>query len=339
VYGDLTWSLSERVDLTAGARYTYDKKTMSDSVPDSGGALGNNFNYEFFTNGPVKDSANWSDFTPRIALSFNVNEDVNLYATASRGYKSGGFATFGFDLHGQDINDDGSAPAGTTPLEFDPEKVDSYEIGAKTRLLDNTMQLNASLYRYDYTDLQLVYFDQGSSQVANVGKARGQGLEMDLRWVPNSHWDATVGLSLLDTEITDATDIIAVGACEACDGKSLPSAPEVSGSAIVSYKWPMASGQGFFTTEYIYRSKAYGGPDNFPDAMADSWDEFSFRLGYRTDDSWYVTLWVENAFDSVYFERGWENADSNNQFGYGLFNELVWPSRPRTVGVTFGMEW
>jgi len=52
-----------------------------------------------------------------------------------------------------------------------------------------------------------------------------------------------------------------------------------------------------------------------------------------------VSLWVENAFDSVYFERGWENADSNNQFGYGLFNELVWPSRPRTIGVTFGTEW
>ena len=150
------------------------------------------------------------------------------------GYKSGGFATFGYDLHGQDINDDGSAPAGTTPLEFDPEQVDSYEIGAKTRLLDNTLQLNASLFRYDYTDLQLVYFDQGSSQVANVGEARGQGLELDLRWVPSEHWDATVGLSLLDTEITDATDIIEVGACGDCDGNSLPFAPEVSGSAILT---------------------------------------------------------------------------------------------------------
>jgi iron complex outermembrane recepter protein len=338
-YGDFTWAISDRFELTAGARYTYDRKEMSNRVLDSGGALGNNFNYEFFTNGAVKDSANWDDFTPRLAASYDLTDDVSLYATASRGYKSGGFASFGFDLHGQDVNDDGSAPAGTTPKEFEPEQVDSYEVGVKSRLLGNTMQLNASLFRYDYTDLQLVYFDQGSSQVANVGEATGQGLELDLRWVPNEHWDATVGLSLLDTEITDATDIIAIGACGDCDGNSLPFAPEVSASTILSYKWPMSSGEGFFTTEYVYRSKMYGGPDNLPDATVASWDEFSFRLGYRTDDSWYVTLWVENAFDEVYFERGWENADANNQFGYGLLNELVWPSRPRTIGVTFGTEW
>jgi len=339
VYGDLTWAISDRVELTAGARYTYDKKEIDSRVFDSGGALGNNFNFEFFTNGFVSDSANWDDFTPRLAISFDVNDDVTLYATASRGYKSGGFATFGYDLHGQDINDDLSAPAGTTPLEFDPEQVDSYEIGAKSRLLGNTLQLNASLFRYDYTDLQLVYFDQGSSQVANVGEASGQGLEVDLRWVPSEHWDATVGLSLLDTEITDATDIIDVGACEDCDGNNLPFAPEVSASTILTYRMPIASGEGFFTTEYIYRSEMFGGPDNIPDATVDAWDEFNFRLGYRSASTWYVTLWVENAFDEVYFERGWENADPNNQFGYGLFNELVWPARPRTVGVTFGMEW
>ena len=131
VYGDFTWAVSDRFELTAGARYTYDKKEMTSRILDSGGALGNNFNFEFYTNGLVSDSADWDDFTPRLAATFDVNEDVTLYATASRGYKSGGFATFGYDLQGQDINDDGSAPAGTTPLEFDPEQVDSYELGAR----------------------------------------------------------------------------------------------------------------------------------------------------------------------------------------------------------------
>jgi iron complex outermembrane receptor protein len=339
VYGDLTWAVSDRLELTAGARYTYDEKEIDSRVLDSGGALGNNFNFEFFTNGFVGNSSDWSDFTPRLALAWDISDDVTLYATASRGYKAGGFATFGYDLQGQDVNDDGSAPDGTVPLEFDPEEVDSYEIGVKSRFAGNTLQLNAALFRYDYTDLQLVYFDQGSSQVANVGEATGQGLEVDLRWVPNTHWDATVGLSLLDTEITDATDIIAIGACGDCEGKRLPFAPEVSASTILSYRTPVGAGEGFFTTEYVYRSKMHGGPDNIPDSTVDAWDEFNFRLGYRSASTWYVTLWVENAFDEVYFERGWENADENNQFGYGLFNELVWPARPRTVGISFGTEW
>jgi iron complex outermembrane receptor protein len=338
-YGDFTFELSDALDLTVGARYTYDEKKIVSEVLDSGGALGNNFNYEFYTDGVVGDKQDWSEFTPRLALSYDMNEDVTLYATASRGYKSGGFATFGFDLHGLDVTDEGTAPPGTTPVAFDPEQVDSFEVGAKTRLLGNRLQLNASLFYYNYTDLQMVYFDTGSSLVANVGEAEGKGVEVDMRWVPTRNWDVFLGLSLLDTEITDATDIVALGACGDCEGNSLPFAPEVSASAIVTYERPTASGEMFFTTEYVYRSKMYGGPDNIADATVGSWDEFAFRLGFRSDSDWWGTLWLENAFDEEYFERGWENADVDNQFGYGLFNELVWPARPRTVGVTIGKNW
>ena len=339
VYSDFTFELSDALDLTVGARYTHDEKKIDSEVLDSGGALGNNFNYEFYTDGSVSDKQDWSEFTPRLALSYDMNEDVTLYATASRGYKSGGFATFGFDLHGLDVTDEGAAPPGTTPVSFDPEQVDSFEIGAKTRLLGNRLQLNASLFYYNYSDLQMVYFDTGSSLVANVGEAEGKGLEVDMRWVPTRNWDVFMGLSLLDTEITDATDIVALGACGDCEGNNLPFAPELSVSAIVTYEHPTASGELFFTTEYVYRSKMYGGPDNIPDATVDSWDEFAFRLGFRSDSDWWGTLWVENAFDEEYFERGWENADVDNQFGYGLFNELVWPARPRTFGITIGKNW
>ncbi|MGH8428928.1 MAG: hypothetical protein ACREUF_00855 [Solimonas sp.] len=148
-----------------------------------------------------------------------------------------------------------------------------------------------------------------------------------------------MGLSLLDTEITDATEMVALGACGACAGNQLPFAPEVSGFGIVTYRRPLAAGEMHFTTELIYRDQMFGGPDNIPDAAVDSWSEFNFRFGYRADSDWYATLWVENAFDEEYFERGWENADSSNQFGYGLFNELVWPARPRTVGLSVGKSW
>ncbi len=339
VYGDFSFDLRDDLELTVGARYTYDEKKIESTVLDSGGALGNNFNYEFYTDGSVRSQANWSDFTPRLALSYEASEDVTLYLNAAKGYKSGGFATFGFDLHGQDITPEGAAPPGTTPVVFNPEEVESFELGAKTRLLNNTLQLNAALFLYNYTDLQLVYFDTGSSLVANVGEARGQGLEADLRWVPNANWNLFMGLSLLDTEITDATEIEALGACGACAGNNLPFAPEISTFAILTYRHPLPSGEMFVTTEHVYRSEMFGGPDNIQDAAVDSWNEFNFRIGYRSDSEWWATLWIENAFNEEYFERGWENADADNQFGYGLFNELVWPSRPRTVGVTVGKSW
>ncbi len=270
-YGDFTFQIRDDLELTVGARYTFDEKEMRSSVLDSGGALGNNFNFEFFTDGFVSDKEDWSDFTPRLALSFDANDDVTLYLNASKGYKSGGFATFGYDLHGLPVSDEGVAPPGTTPIAFDPEEVESFELGAKTRLLDNRLQLNASLFHYTYTDLQLVYFDTGSSLVANVGEAEGQGLEADLRWIPTANWDLFMGLSLLDTEITDATEMIALDACGDCAGNNLPFAPEVSSFAILTYRRPLAAGEMFFTTEHVYRDEMFGGPDNIPDAAVESW--------------------------------------------------------------------
>ncbi|MGB5132112.1 MAG: hypothetical protein WBO00_05830, partial [Steroidobacteraceae bacterium] len=130
-----------------------------------------------------------------------------------------------------------------------------------------------------------------------------------------------------------------LGACGDCSGNHLPFAPEVTNFATVTYKRALGSGEMFFTTEQVYQSEMFGGPDNIPDAAVSSWSRFAFRTGYRSDADWWLTLWVENAFNERYFERGWENADVNNQFGYGLFNEVVWPSKPRTIGVTAGKRW
>ena len=61
----------------------------------------------------------------------------------------------------------------------------------------------------------------------------------------------------------------------------------------------------------------------------------AIRLGYESEKDWTVTLYGENLFDAVYFERGWANADSANQGGFGLVNTLVWPSKPRIWGLSF----
>lgn len=82
----------------------------------------------------------------------------------------------------------------------------------------------------------------------------------------------------------------------------------------------------------------FAGPDNLALATTPGWSQFNFRIGYDSGDHWNAVLYVQNAFDRQYFERGWENADANNAGGYGLINSLVWPSKPRTFGVRLGYK-
>ncbi len=339
-YAEATWALSDTFDLTVGARYTYDEKEAVSQVFDSGGVLGNNFNFEFYTDGTVRDKRDWSKFTPRIAFNWDANEQVTVFGNYSSGYKSGGFATFGFSPPtGQefvDDDEDGVADPGTTPLAFEPEEVDSIEIGLKTRLLDNSLQANISYYNYQYKDLQLSYFDLGSSLVSNVGEADGQGLEIDARWLPTDRLDLFMTASFMDTEISDDTAILDVGACALpCKGNDLPFAPHFSSAFVARYTIPARAGEYSIGFEHVYQSKMYSDPDNIEAIAVDSWNESALRLGYASEQDWRLTLWVENLFDEKYFERGWANADPDNTFGYGLTNTLVWPARPRTVGISF----
>lgn len=207
------------------------------------------------------------------------------------------------------------------------------------RLFDGAMQLNTAYYYYTYEDLQLIFFDEGSQIVRNLGEAENQGVEIDMHWLPTDNLDIFAALSWMDSEITDAKDTIAAGACEDCDGQELPFAPQWSGALHTTYTFPMDSGDLFVKAEVAFQDTMYSDLDNIDAIAVDSWDEWNFRAGYESNAGWDVTLWIENAFDEEYFERGWANADTENQYGYGLVNTMVWPTKPRTVGLTASMSW
>lgn len=332
VYGDVTWQVTDRLDLTVGGRYTLDKKDMAISVPDSGGALGNTFVFEWYTDGFVQDDDDWSKFTPRLAVNYELNDQVSLYANTAKGYKSGGYSTFGIENDGsQDFG--GVLAPGSKPLGFDPEESTSYEIGAKTTLLDGSMQLNIAYFRYDYEDLQLVVFESGSQLVKNLGEAENQGIELDMHWTPGENWDVRAAMAWQDSEITEELE-----PGDGSKGNELPMAPEFSGSVIATYNYPLESGNAYVTLQHVYQDSVFGGHGNFETAKVDSWHETALRIGYESEKDWSVVLWVENLTDEVYFERGWENADADDLNGFGLVNTLVWPAKPRTVGVTFDMS-
>jgi len=353
IYADATWSVSDRLDITFGARYTFDNKDFRSQVFDSGGALFNNFEFEFYScSGPdpdrtgfasaadcidgftdVRDSADWSAFTPRLAFNYQFSEQVSFYGNIAKGYKSGGFSTFGFDLPAPpDI--DGLVPAGTRPKRFDSEDVLSEELGIKTRLADGSLMFNLTLYNYDYQDLQLTFFSAGSTLTGNVAEASGTGAEADLRWLPDEHWDIYFSAAYSSTEI-DKVDqaFLDEGGCDNCKGNDLWFAPELSTSLVLTYRHPVNNGASVFVTgEHHYQDGMFSGPDNLALAAVPSWNEVNFQLGYESGSNWSAVVYVNNAFDEEYFERGWENADADNLYGYGIVNALVWPAKPRTIG-------
>ena len=338
IYGDATWSVTDQLDLVVGARYTHDNKEYRVRVLDSGGALGNNFAFEFFTNGFVETEDDWSDFTPRVAVNYRWTDDISLYANVAKGFKSGGFATFGLDLPGDPLPS-GAAPPGTLPKKFDPEEVLSIEGGIKARWLDGRLATNISIYDYSYNDLQLSFFVGGSNLVDNVAEASGFGGELELQFVPDDHWNFLFTAAYLDTEIDKVDqDFLDLGGCADCAGNSLWFAPKWSTSAILTYRRPLFAGDVFFTVEDNYESSKFAGPDNIDLARTPAWNEMNLRVGFNSGHHWSGVLYLNNVFDETYFERGWENADADDLFGYGLHNTLVWPSKPRTIGVRVEYE-
>jgi len=319
VYGDATLHVDDALDITYGVRYTEDTKKMTMASPDTGGWLGNNI----LNLGPlaeVSETETWDEITHRLAANYQLNEDIAFYASYSQGYKSGGFGSFGVDAAG-------------TPDAFDPETVDSYEVGTKTQWLEGRLNFNAALYHFTYDDMQLTHYaTTGYADVENIGEAEVTGIEMDLRYLPAENVDIYFAASYQDSEVGDETELRALGVCVVCEGNQLPLAPKATAALMVTYTIPVESGEFYATFENQYSAKQYSDLDNSDVTAQDRWSEIHLRFGYDSAEDWSVKLWVENVASDEHFERAW------NQEGYGFNNLQTWTSRPRTVGVNFDMS-
>jgi len=168
---DLNWEIFDRVRLSGGGRYTHDKKE----------------NLNPLLAGGVSASKSWSKFTPKIGLDFRPTDELMVYGSWSRGYRSGGFNGRGQTLF-----------SATTP--YDPETVDSYEVGFKSEFLDRAVALNVAAFYTDYSNIQqsttisLVGGVGNETIVTNAASAKIKGVEADLTIRPTR--DFTIRSSL-----------------------------------------------------------------------------------------------------------------------------------------------
>jgi iron complex outermembrane receptor protein len=346
LFGEATWAVSDRLDLTGGLRY-YD--FQEDRVQTFDGI--------FADPGTSRGSTSATGFAPRLIASLAILNDTKLNAQVSKGFRLGG------------INDPLNVPL-CTPQdlvtfggrnEWKDEEIWNYEVGTKSTLRGGRGTFNVSAYYMDIKNLQAtVTAGSCSSRVIfNVPKARSTGIELEWAAAPTDHFDFSIAANYGQSELrstltsTDASgNVQVVSGIEA--GNRLPTVPEFQASATATYQWALTqSWLGYVTGTYqhigsrftqigdqaagfgivnlnSFGANTIGGPltqSTFTfDAELPAYDLANLRVGFL-NGKWDVAVFVNNLLDehallSLDQERG-----TRARVGF-LTNQ------PRTFGVS-----
>lgn len=183
VFGEGTYSLTEKLDLTFGLRYTEEDRSMtnrSSNVLFSGTVLSDVTNPD--------GQLDFEDVSGTVSASYNWTHDLMTYFKVSKGYSSGG-------LNARQPNPELFYPG------YDEETVITYELGWKTTWLDNRLLANGAIFYNDYSDLQVNQLtESGSNNIDNAGDAEITGLELEVTAVITDNFEIGGGYGYLDPE-------------------------------------------------------------------------------------------------------------------------------------------
>jgi iron complex outermembrane receptor protein len=301
-----TYNFTDKLSLTAGGRYTEDRKG---SYPDQ---------YDFANPSVKQVPLQWyrdtfSSFTPSGSISYRWSEAAMTYLSYSEGFKGGGW-----NSHFNAV----LTPAQQAALqEFKQETAQTIEAGFKLDLAGNTFRLNGAVFTSDYTDMQITYRGPAPAGVApfvtNAGKATIKGAELEATWAPTTDWRVEASVGYLDATI-DRLDIppLAVIPPGLQVGNALPFAPRWQGHVGIAYT---AHAGSFTITPRIdaaNQSTTYFDATNTPEiAQLGDYTVLNASLVFAQDSNkWRVTLGVNNATDKVYRIAG--NSSLTTGSGY-----------------------
>ena len=342
-YVNADYDITETFNVEVGIRYTEDKKDFAISVLEPESYLGPYFTYGFATTEYITDSDSWDDLSGRVLARWTPSDELMLFASYTQGFKSGGFGSFWVQQPGdpEAIPEAGqviSREDGFVPGTFEPETVDSYEIGLKTSYLDGRGNFDVTLFNYQYQDMQVInYVDvesvgNFSARVLNVGQTDGYGIEASTTVALNENFTVYLAAGYLDTEATGIQDICGLEDPNGCEGSSLFWAPEVTAAGKLDARFPIGGGDITGSFEMFYESERGGGWENLSETKIDAFAIANLRVGFESEDNWYVTAYAENLFD----EFTWDGQNNN---GGIIPSHFFGPMRPLTLGVMVGMSW
>ena len=318
LFAQLEWSFNDRFKIIGGARYNEEKKDISVVSGTSGltaadtpfsfredGGLGRPIDGFTFPPPTPMGQHNFDKVTWRAGFEYGVADNQFFYVNSSTGFLSGG------------LSNDGSS--------FDQQNSEAFELGYKSRWLDDRLQVNVAIYQADYEDLttqKLIDLD-GDGELdqtvsVNSGDMTAEGAEVEVTWIPADAWTIGAHVSIMNNEFGEfgvVNPFQLLDGIPAADvnngfidlsGETPPWSPEVTFGASVSYDFDLGSkGQ---LTPYLqfYYSDGYGTDDVpiYSTQFQDSYSKTDFRLMWSSGEGhWGVTAFIENIEDEAVLAR------------------------------------
>ena len=331
-----TWHASDVFGVTAGLRYSWEEKDAGAII--NGAPFGEAINDPFCNvfgqisaffslcdNLSYNNKKDEQKLTGTLKGAWQVSDEVNLYASYSRGYKAGGYNLDQEAVGNRDANGNF-----VDQSRFNPESSDSFEIGMKGRFLGQRLTVNSALFHTTFDDFQLNTFTGLGFTVGNVKKVVSSGVELESFLTLGSGVFLTAGATYTDARYDDD---LAPGNAHLAD-KRLTQSPlwQASASFIVDREIPNTGLRGLLNVNWAHIGEVNTGSDLDPEKIRDAFDLFNAQVGIRTADGRYeVTFWGRNlgnkrmnslVFDSVFQGGSWHT----------FVNE------PRTYGLTLRVD-
>lgn len=275
-YGQATYSLTDRLSLTAGVRYTKEKKKLLSWI--SG----------FFVRPPGTVRESWSDVSPRFGLEYQVSDEVFAYVSASRGYRSGGF--------------NGRNTTPLPPQSYEPETIWAYEFGLKSELFDRRVRANGAVFYYDYRDFQGLTLDSFQGIVIKTGNIAkvaiaGAEFELEARPVEPLQLSASIGYTHHDIKKVEPGAEITIR-----PDTRLVNAPKWTATLAASYTAPSIAGwTPSLHADVNWKSSVEFFLPNFPDEGQDGYAVANGHISVLSpDESFAVQAFVNNIGNKHY---------------------------------------
>ena len=335
-FGELTWRITPKFNVTGGARYTYEAKDGTYSAPVLGGGspatpAQNTDKLSILRPQAYAATVYNGDLSGRIVAAYDIADQVMGYASWARTGKSGGINMSGLPLNAANL------PALNTVV-VKPEKNETWEIGVKSQLWNNRLRLNLDYFDTSIRDYQTNVVDTGPgalrSYLANIPLVKDRGVEADSDLAFSERLSGHASATWIDGQYTS----YAAGPCPlekigtattVCDqsGRPLSGAPKWAWNVGGDYRRPAFSGEAFVHGEVVYRGNMYGDPTDSRYTVLQGYTVVNMSLGWRAPKTWEAFVWARNLTGTNYMQNLTVQAGNS-----GLI--VGTPGDPATYGVT-----